>query len=65
GGICRGGGNGSDDNATGAVHLARRSPAEGESLPSVPDAYGQSFKALLSPSAASKNESHTTGVVSG
>nr|GEV67218.1 putative ribonuclease H-like domain-containing protein [Tanacetum cinerariifolium] len=32
-----------------------------ESLPSVPDAYSQSLKALLSQSAASKSESHATG----
>nr|GEY98866.1 hypothetical protein [Tanacetum cinerariifolium] len=29
GGMCRGGGNGSDGNAAGVVHLSRRSPAEG------------------------------------
>nr|GEY08034.1 hypothetical protein [Tanacetum cinerariifolium] len=39
-------------------------PLLGESLPSVPDVYGQSLKALLSQSAASENESHVTGVVS-
>nr|GEY53613.1 hypothetical protein [Tanacetum cinerariifolium] len=27
--MCRGGGSGGDGNAAGAVHLARRSPAEG------------------------------------
>ncbi|GJT05525.1 hypothetical protein Tco_0839987 [Tanacetum coccineum] len=36
----------------------------GESLPSVPDAYGQSLEALLSPPAASGSEAHVPGVVS-
>nr|GEY77422.1 retrotransposon protein, putative, Ty3-gypsy subclass [Tanacetum cinerariifolium] len=36
-------------------------PSLEESLASVPDAYGQSLEALLSPSAAFENESHTTG----
>ncbi|GKB02891.1 hypothetical protein Tco_0830980 [Tanacetum coccineum] len=35
-----------------------------ESLVSVPDAYGQSLKALLSQPAASRSESHVPGVVS-
>ncbi|GKG56002.1 hypothetical protein Tco_0577077, partial [Tanacetum coccineum] len=35
-----------------------------ESLPSVPGAYGQTLKALLSQPVASKNESHTLGAVS-
>ncbi|GKD24057.1 hypothetical protein Tco_1225760 [Tanacetum coccineum] len=36
----------------------------GESLPSMPDAYGQSLEALLSQPAASGSESHVPGVVS-
>ncbi|GJX63989.1 hypothetical protein Tco_0298332 [Tanacetum coccineum] len=36
----------------------------GESLPSVPDAYGQSLEALLSQPAVSGSESHIPGVVS-
>ncbi|GKG64834.1 hypothetical protein Tco_0665708, partial [Tanacetum coccineum] len=36
----------------------------GESLSSVPDAYGQSLEALPSQPAASGNESHIPGVVS-
>ncbi|GKG44182.1 hypothetical protein Tco_0483275, partial [Tanacetum coccineum] len=36
----------------------------GESLPSVPGAYGQSFEALLSQHAASESESHIPDVVS-
>nr|GEY74938.1 hypothetical protein [Tanacetum cinerariifolium]GEZ45295.1 hypothetical protein [Tanacetum cinerariifolium] len=35
-----------------------------ESLPSVPDAYGQSLEALLSYPDASESESHVPGVVS-
>ncbi|GKG56176.1 hypothetical protein Tco_0577251, partial [Tanacetum coccineum] len=35
-----------------------------ESLLSVPGAYGQTLKALLSQPAVSENESHTLGVVS-
>ncbi|GKB02228.1 hypothetical protein Tco_0830317, partial [Tanacetum coccineum] len=35
-----------------------------ESLPSVPDAYGQSLEALLSQPAASGSESHVPDVVS-
>ncbi|GJR79796.1 hypothetical protein Tco_0150581 [Tanacetum coccineum] len=35
-----------------------------ESLPSVPDAYGQSLEALLSQPAASGSESHVPGTVS-
>ncbi|GKF82517.1 hypothetical protein Tco_0244173, partial [Tanacetum coccineum] len=34
------------------------------SLPSVPDAYGQSLEALLTQHAASKNESHVSDVMS-
>ncbi|GKG62132.1 hypothetical protein Tco_0632036, partial [Tanacetum coccineum] len=34
-----------------------------ESLPSVPDAYGQSLKALPSQTVASGNESHIPGAV--
>ncbi|GKE42205.1 hypothetical protein Tco_1469489, partial [Tanacetum coccineum] len=36
----------------------------GESLPSIPDAYGQSLEALLSQPPASKSESHVPDVVS-
>ncbi|GKG44206.1 hypothetical protein Tco_0483299, partial [Tanacetum coccineum] len=35
-----------------------------ESLPFMPDAYGQSLKALPSQPAASESESHVLGVVS-
>ncbi|GKC69279.1 hypothetical protein Tco_1115162, partial [Tanacetum coccineum] len=35
-----------------------------ESLPSVPDAYGRSLKALPSQPAASRSESHVPGAVS-
>ncbi|GKD98259.1 hypothetical protein Tco_1382156 [Tanacetum coccineum] len=35
-----------------------------ESLPSVPDAYGQSLEALLSQPAASESESHVPNAVS-
>ncbi|GKE87712.1 hypothetical protein Tco_1565187 [Tanacetum coccineum] len=38
--------------------------SHGESLPSVPDAYGQSLEALLSWPAASKSESYVPDVVS-
>ncbi|GKF94188.1 hypothetical protein Tco_0283888, partial [Tanacetum coccineum] len=35
-----------------------------ESLPSMPDAYGQSLKALLTQPAASESESHVPDAVS-
>ncbi|GJY07201.1 hypothetical protein Tco_0374255, partial [Tanacetum coccineum] len=38
--------------------------SHGESLPSVPDANGQSLEALLSQSAASESESHVPDAVS-
>ncbi|GKD42554.1 hypothetical protein Tco_1267199, partial [Tanacetum coccineum] len=40
------------------------SPLHGESLPSMPDAYGQSLEALPSQTAVSGSESHVPGDVS-
>nr|GEU81015.1 hypothetical protein [Tanacetum cinerariifolium] len=39
-------------------------PSLGESLPSMPDAYGQSLEALPSQSAASRSEFHVPGALS-
>ncbi|GKC27627.1 hypothetical protein Tco_1034921 [Tanacetum coccineum] len=44
--------------------LASCLSSHGESLPFVPDAYGQSLDALPSQPAASESESHVPGVVS-
>ncbi|GKE95990.1 hypothetical protein Tco_1580845, partial [Tanacetum coccineum] len=45
-------------------YLASCLSSYGESLPSVPDAYCQSLKALLSQPVASESESHVPDVVS-
>nr|GFA89670.1 hypothetical protein [Tanacetum cinerariifolium] len=49
---CRGGGSGGDGNAAGAVHLARRSPAEGADNEVSGDGNGVGMARSLSTSAS-------------
>ncbi|GKE28981.1 hypothetical protein Tco_1444365, partial [Tanacetum coccineum] len=46
------------------LSLALCLSSHGESLPSVPNTYGQSLEALLSQPAATESESHVPDVVS-